>query len=207
MIFLPIWEQYTLEVMEGWSSLGLLTVATVLIILYWDYFYKKIFFRVFPDVKINGNISYRTGSYLKNFLILIAYGPTCRSAGHQPLSFLRISPGWSADSWSLELLMDLGINGYGSTFTICHLFSKFNFGPIQLGRMLYLFLFIGGKKTFIFSVCEMELSIPDSASLCIFLIWEPHAYRNHAFLSVFSHAVKLEEYDLSSRRKTWIWGC
>ena len=74
----------------GWPTLGLLTVALVSIILYLfeTTFTKKLLFRIFLHVEKNGNISYRIGPYLKNFLIILL---TALPAEVPPS--LTISPG------------------------------------------------------------------------------------------------------------------
>ena len=103
----------------------LLTVALVSMILYLfdTTFTKKFLLKIFLDVEENGNLSYRIGPYLKNFLIILlpyAARLTCRSAAHhQPLSFLilaQVDPLTAKPS--VELVMDPTTAGYGSLNSI-----------------------------------------------------------------------------------------
>ena len=122
MSFLPIWVQ---QAPGGWHTLVLLTVTLVSIILYLfdTTFTKKLLLKIFLDVEKHGNISYRIGPYLKNFLIILlpyATRLTCRSAAHhQPLSFLTLAQvDLLIAEPSVELIMDPTTAGYGSLYSI-----------------------------------------------------------------------------------------
>ena len=103
----------------------LLTVTLVSITLYLfdTTFTKKLLLKIFLDVEKNGNLSYRIGPYLKNFLIILlpyATRLTCRSAAHhQPLNFLTLAQvDLLIAEPSVELIMDPTTAGYGSLYSI-----------------------------------------------------------------------------------------